>query len=39
MLETIKSMNDAVNNFVWGIPAMICIIGVGLLLTFRTRFL
>lgn len=28
-----------VNNFVWGIPAMVCIIGVGLLLTFRTRFL
>lgn len=39
MLETIKSMNDAVNNFVWGIPAMICIIGVGLLLSVRTRFL
>lgn len=39
MLETIKSINDAVNNFVWGIPAMICIIGVGLLLSFRTRFL
>lgn len=39
MLETIKSINDAINSFVWGIPAMICIIGVGLLLSFRTRFL
>lgn len=39
MLETIKTINSAVNSFVWGIPAMICIIGVGLLLTFRTRFL
>ncbi len=24
-------VNAAVNNFVWGVPAMICIIGVGLL--------
>lgn len=39
MLENLKLINDAVNSFVWGIPAMICIIGVGLLLTFRTRFL
>ena len=39
MLEKIKLINDAVNSFVWGIPAMICILGVGLLLTFRTRFL
>lgn len=27
------------NNFVWGVPAMICIIGVGLLLSIRTRFI
>ena len=39
MFEMIKRLNDAVNSFVWGIPAMICIIGVGLLLTFRTRFI
>lgn len=39
MLETIKQINSSVNNFVWGVPAMICIIGVGLLLTIRTRFL
>lgn len=36
MLETIQSINRVVNNFVWGAPAMICILGVGLLLTFRT---
>ena len=27
------------NNFIWGVPAMICIIGVGLLLSFRTGFI
>lgn len=39
MLQTIESINSAVNNFVWGVPAMICIIGVGLYLTLGTRFL
>ena len=39
MLELITSINTAVYNFIWGVPAMICIIGVGLLLTIRTRFL
>jgi AGCS family alanine or glycine:cation symporter len=39
MLEIINQINSAVNNFVWGIPAMVCIIGVGLLLSFRTRFI
>lgn len=39
MLETIESINNVVNNFIWGVPAMICIIGVGLVLCFRTRFL
>ena len=39
MLETIDSINNVVNNFIWGVPAMICIIGVGLVLSFRTRFL
>ncbi len=37
MLETISSINSVVNNFIWGVPAMICIIGVGILLTVRTR--
>ena len=39
MLETIESINNVVNNFIWGVPAMICIIVVGLVLSFRTRFL
>lgn len=39
MLSTIESINSAVNNFIWGVPAMICIIGVGLYLTLRTHFL
>ena len=38
-METIASVNSAVNSFVWGVPAMICIVGVGLLLSFRTSFI
>ena len=39
MLDIIESVNTAVNNFIWGVPAMICIIGVGLYLSLRTRFI
>lgn len=39
MLNTIETINSAVNNFIWGVPAMICIIGVGLYLSIRTQFL
>ena len=39
MLESIIKINQAVNRFIWGVPAMICIIGVGLLLSVRTRFI
>ena len=39
MLATIEAVNSAINNFIWGVPAMICIIGVGLILSIRTRFL
>ena len=39
MLSVIESVNAAVNNFIWGVPAMICIIGVGLYLSIRTNFL
>ena len=39
MLSTIEAVNSVVNNFIWGVPAMICIIGVGLYLCIRTRFL
>ena len=39
MLATIEAINNVVNNFIWGVPAMICIVGVGLLLSIRTGFL
>lgn len=39
MLAMIESINSAVNNFIWGALAMICIIGVGLYLSIRTNFL
>ena len=39
MLSTIEAVNSVVNNFIWGVPAMICIIGVGLYLSIRTNFL
>ncbi len=39
MLQLIESVNSAVNNFIWGVPAMICIIGVGLYLSIRMRFI
>ena len=25
MLDTISSINSVVNDFIWGVPAMICI--------------
>lgn len=25
MLQLIETINNAVNNFIWGVPAMICI--------------
>lgn len=39
MLALIKEINSVVNNFIWGVPAMTCIIGVGLVLSIRTGFL
>ena len=38
-MDLIIYINDIVNNFVWGVPAMICIIGVGLLLSIKTGFI
>ena len=38
MKETIASVNSVINNFVWGVPAMILIMGVGLYLALRTHF-
>ena len=39
MIEIITQVNQVVNNFIWGLPAMVCILGVGLLLSVRTKFL
>ena len=39
MLQTIAEINDIINGLVWGAPAMICIIGVGILLSVRTGFI
>lgn len=39
MLEMITKVNDVINGFVWGAPAMVCIIGVGILLSVRTGFI
>ncbi len=39
MLSTIESINQIVNDFIWGVPAMVCIIGVGFYLSCRTGFL
>ena len=39
MLQIIETIITAVNNFIWGVPAMVCIFGVGLYLSIRTNFL
>ena len=39
MLQLITELNGIVNNFIWGVPAMVCIIGVGLYLSIRTGFI
>lgn len=39
MLEMLEQVNTVINNFIWGVPAMICIIGVGLYLSIGTRFI
>ena len=36
-MEQIRIINDILYDFIWGIPAMFCIVCVGLLLTIRTR--
>lgn len=39
MLQTIENMNSSVNDFIWGVPAMACIIGVGLLLSIKNKWI
>lgn len=39
MLSIIEQVNSAVNGFIWGAPAIICIVGVGILLSVRLGFI
>lgn len=39
MIEIISLINEKVNNFVWGVPAMVLILGVGLWLSCRSKFI
>ena len=39
MYEIIYNINQVLNDFIWGVPAMACIIGVGLYLGVRTGFI
>lgn len=38
MLETISNINSAINNVVWGVPALILLIGTGIIMTVATKF-
>ena len=38
-MNTLIEVNRLVNRFIWGVPAMACILGVGLYLSIRTGFL
>lgn len=39
MIETITKINSAVNSFIWGVPAMVALMGVGIYLSTRLGFL
>ncbi|MBQ1381755.1 MAG: sodium:alanine symporter family protein [Ruminococcus sp.] len=39
ILSGVKSVNDFLNGIVWGWPVVILILGTGILLTIRTKFL
>ena len=37
MIDIIQQINGVISDFVWGVPAMVCIVGVGILLLIRTK--
>ena len=39
MFEIVSEINDFLNGLIWGVPAIVCIIGVGLYLSIRTGFI
>jgi len=38
MLEIIEKINSAINNFVWGVPMLVLLVGTGILMTVLTKF-
>ncbi len=38
LVDSVTSVNSAVNNFVWGIPMLVLLVGTGILMTVLTRF-
>ena len=39
MLSVIENVNNVLNGFIWGVPAMVCILGGGLYLSIVTGFI
>ena len=39
VIEIVEKINSVVNDFIWGVPAMVCILGVGFLLSVKTGFI
>lgn len=37
-IETVESVNAAVNDVVWGVPMLVLLLGVGIYLSFGTKF-
>ena len=37
MIEIITNINSAVNNFVWGVPMLVLLVGTGILMTILTK--
>lgn len=38
LVDTITTVNGAVNSFVWGIPMLVLLVGTGILMTVLTKF-
>lgn len=37
-VDTIAKINSAINSVVWGVPALVLLIGTGILMTILTKF-
>ena len=37
MVETIANINGIINNFVWGVPMLVLLVGTGILMTILTK--